>query len=127
MSQCIWLQIFLNYILSFLSKDIDKVSFRKYLLGLIYEEKQFSVRRTSKKMTEVFHREAKQKLGLEFLMMQSCKKLTNYVGFVCLAYSLLTVLKQLSNGSIGDVKFKLTDEALGVSSAIDIIDLKLAS
>lgn len=76
---------------------------------------------------EVFHREAKQKLGLEFLMMQSWKKLTNHVGFVCLAYSLLTVLKQLSGGSIGNVKFKIADEALGVSSAIDIIDLKLAS
>ena len=30
---------------------------------------------------EVFHREAKQKLGLEFLMMRSWKKLTNHVGF----------------------------------------------
>lgn len=74
---------------------------------------------------EVFHREAKQKLGLEFLMMQSWKKLTNHVGFVCLAYSLLTVLKQLSFGSIGDVKFKLTDEVLQISSAIDLFDRKL--
>jgi hypothetical protein len=76
---------------------------------------------------EVFHREAKQKLGLEFLMMQSWKKLTNHVGFVCLAYSLLTILKQLSGGSVGDVKFKIADEALCISSAIDIIDRKLAS
>ena len=52
MSQCLWLQIFLNYIVEFLSKDIDKVSFRKYLLGLIYEEKQFSVRRISKRTQE---------------------------------------------------------------------------
>lgn len=74
---------------------------------------------------EVFHREAKQKLGLEFLMMQSWRKLTNHVGFVCLAYSLLTILKQLSCGSIGDVKFKLTDEVLQISSAIDIFDRKL--
>jgi len=76
---------------------------------------------------EVFHREAKQKLGLEFLMMQSWKKLTNHVGFVCLAYSLLTVLKQLSSGSIGDVKFKLADEVLQISSAIDIFDRKLCA
>ncbi|MDD3014547.1 MAG: transposase, partial [Candidatus Gastranaerophilales bacterium] len=76
---------------------------------------------------EVFHREAKQKLGLEYLMMQSWKKLTNHVGFVCLAYSLLTVLKQLSCGSIGDVKFKLTDEIFQLSSAIDIFDRKLAA
>ena len=76
---------------------------------------------------EVFHREAKQKLGLEFLMMRSWKKLTNHVGFVCLAYSLLTVLKQLSNGSVGDLKFKLADEVLQISSAIDIFDRKLCA
>lgn len=76
---------------------------------------------------EIFHREAKQKLGLEFLMMQSWKKLTNHVGFVCLAYSLLTVLKQLSSGSIGDVKFKLVDSVLQISSAIDIFDRKLCA
>ena len=76
---------------------------------------------------EVFHREAKQKLGLEFLMMQSWKKLTNHVGFVCLAYSLLTMLKHFSSGSVGDVKFNITDEVFGISSAIDIMDRKLTS
>lgn len=76
---------------------------------------------------EVFHREAKQKLGLEFLMMRSWRKLTNHVGFVCLAYSLLTILKQLSGGSVGEVKFKIVDEILGISSAVDILDQKLAS
>ncbi len=45
----------------------------------------------------------------------------------CLAYSLMTVLKQLSGGSVGDVKFKIADEALGISSAIDIIDRNLAA
>lgn len=76
---------------------------------------------------EVFHRETKQKLGLDYLMMQSWNKLTNHVGLVCLAYSLMTVLGQLSGGSVGDVKFKLADEALGISSAIDIIDANLAA
>ncbi|MEI7475539.1 MAG: transposase [bacterium] len=76
---------------------------------------------------EVFHREAKQKLGLDYLMMQSWNKLTNHVGLVCLAYSLMTVLGQLSGGSVGDVKFKLADEALGISSALDIIDANLAA
>jgi len=76
---------------------------------------------------EVFHREAKQKLGLENLMMQRWNNLTNHVGFVCLAYSLLTVLKQLSSGSIGYVKFKIADEIFGISSAIDIMDKKLAA
>lgn len=76
---------------------------------------------------EVFHREAKQKLGLENLMMQKWNNLTNHVGFVCLAYSLMTVLKQLSGGSVGDVKFKIADEIFGISSAIDIMDRKLTS
>ncbi len=48
MSQSFWLQIFLNYILSFVSKEIDKIAFRKYLIGLIYQEKSFSVRKISK-------------------------------------------------------------------------------
>lgn len=52
MNQSLWLQIFLNYILSFLSNDIDIVIFRKYLLGLILQEKQFSVRRISKNTQE---------------------------------------------------------------------------
>ena len=76
---------------------------------------------------EVFHREAKQKLGLENLMMQKWNNLTNHVGFVCLAYSLMTVLKQLSGGSVGSVKFKIADEILGISSAIDIMDRKLTA
>jgi hypothetical protein len=76
---------------------------------------------------EVFHREAKQKLGLENLMMRSWKKLTNHVGFVCLAYSILTVLRHFSFGSVGSMKFKIADETLGISSAIDIMDKNLAS
>lgn len=76
---------------------------------------------------EIFHREAKQKLGLENLMMQKWNNLTNHVGFVCLAYSLMTILKQLSGGSVGEVKFKIADEILGISSAIDIFDRKLCA
>ncbi|MEI7475540.1 MAG: hypothetical protein WCK67_12265 [bacterium] len=48
MSQSFWLNIFLNYILSFVLNDIDKISFRKYLIGLIYQERSFSTNRISK-------------------------------------------------------------------------------
>ncbi len=48
MCQTFWLQIFLNYILSFLSADIDKISFRKYLIGLIYQERSFSTNKIAK-------------------------------------------------------------------------------
>jgi len=39
----------------------------------------------------------------------------------------MTVLKQISGGSIGDVKFKIADEIPRISSAIDIMNRKLAS
>lgn len=52
MSQSFWLQIFLNYILSFVSKEIDKTSFRKYLLGLIWQNKYFCVHGISKNTRE---------------------------------------------------------------------------
>jgi len=55
---------------------------------------------------EVFHRESKQKLGLENFQVEEWQKLINHVGFVCLAYSLLTILRQKLGGSVGDMKFK---------------------
>ena len=84
--------------------------------GIIYIPLDFDIWTSSKvlKTKQYKHREAKQKLGLEILMMRSWKKLINHVGFVCLAYSLLTVLKQISGGSIGDIKFKIVDEVLGI-------------
>lgn len=76
---------------------------------------------------EVFHRESKQKLGLENFQVEDWQKLVNHVGFVCLAYSLLTILKQKSGGSVGDVKFKLQDAVYGISSSADTFEQKLAS
>jgi hypothetical protein len=52
----------------------------------------------------VFHREAKQNLGLENIRMRSWQKLQNHVGFVCLAYALLSILRQEWGGSISYVK-----------------------
>lgn len=76
---------------------------------------------------EVFHRESKQKLGLENFQVEDWQKLVNHVGFVCLAYSLLTILKQKCGGSVGDVKFDLQDEVLGISTSADTFEQKLAS
>ena len=76
---------------------------------------------------EVFHRESKQKLGLENFQVEEWQKLVNHVGFVCLAYSILTILRQKSIGSVGDVKFKLQDEVYGISSSTDTFEMKLAS
>jgi hypothetical protein len=76
---------------------------------------------------EVFHRESKQKLGLENFQIEDWQKLINHVGFVCLAYSLLTILQQKSEGSVGDVKFNLQDDVYGISRSADIFEQKLAS
>jgi hypothetical protein len=53
---------------------------------------------------EVFHREAKQQLGLENIRMRNWVKLQNHVGFVCLSYAILSVLRAESNGTITDAK-----------------------
>jgi len=75
---------------------------------------------------EVFHRESKQKLGLENFQIEDWQKLVNHVGFVCLAYSLLSILRQKCGGSIGDVKFDLQDHVYGISSSADTFEQKLA-
>lgn len=76
---------------------------------------------------EVFHRESKQKLGLESFQVEDWQKLVNHVGFVCLAYSLLTILRHKFGGSVGDMKFNLQDEVYGISKSADTFELKLAS
>lgn len=76
---------------------------------------------------EVFHRESKQKLGLENFQVEEWQKLVNHVGFVCLAYSMLTILRQKNGGSVGDVKFKLQDEVYGIATSADTFEQKLAS
>lgn len=76
---------------------------------------------------EVFHRESKQKLGLENFQVEDWQKLVNHVGFVCLAYSLLSILRHKCGGSIGDVKFNLQDDVYGLSTSSDTFEKKLAS
>lgn len=74
---------------------------------------------------EVFHREAKQKLGLEYIFVQSWQKLTNHVGFVCLAYALLSILRHVSDGSIGLAKYKIQDEIFSLHDANDRLIQKM--
>jgi hypothetical protein len=76
---------------------------------------------------EVFHREAKQHLGLENIRVRNWQKLQNHVGFVCLAYALLSVLRHEWKGSIGNVKHIIHDEVYQIHDAHERLLQKLAS
>lgn len=76
---------------------------------------------------EEFHREAKQHLGLENIRMRNWQKLQNHVGFVCLSYALLSVLRQEWKGSIGNVKHIIFDEVYQIHDAYERLLQKLAS
>jgi hypothetical protein len=76
---------------------------------------------------EVFHREAKQHLGLENIRIRSWQKLQNHVGFVCLSYALLSILRHEINGSIGNVKHIIHDEVYQIHDAYERLLQKLAS
>ena len=53
---------------------------------------------------EVFHRESKQKLGLEKMLVRSWRKLTNRIGLICVVYGFLTMIEQHVKTSIGKAK-----------------------
>ena len=74
---------------------------------------------------EEFHREAKQKFGLEYLWMRNYRALYNHLGFVCLAYSLLSVLQTGKKANIGFVKRKIQDELYSTHDGIDRFTQKL--
>lgn len=76
---------------------------------------------------EEFHREAKQHLGLENIRMRSWQKLQNHVGFVCLSYALLSMLRQEWSGSIGNVKHIIHDQVYQIHDAYERLLHKLAS
>lgn len=58
---------------------------------------------------EVFHRESKQKLGLDKMLVRSWKKLTNRIGIVCVVYGFLTTIGQHVKTSIGRTKRVIQD------------------
>lgn len=66
---------------------------------------------------ETFHRESKQHLGLENIRMRNWQKLQNHVGFVCLSYALLSILRAELGGSIGRVKHIIHDEVYQLHDA----------
>lgn len=68
---------------------------------------------------EEFHREAKQQLGLEYLRMRNYRALFNHVGFVCLAFSILSIVGASKNMSIGMVKRRIQDELYSTHDGID--------
>ena len=76
---------------------------------------------------EEFHRESKQHLGLEYIYIRSWQKLQNHVGFVCLSYGLLSVLRNEWGGSIGDMKYIIHDEVYQIHNAHERFVEKLAS
>lgn len=76
---------------------------------------------------EVFHREAKQRLGLEYIFVRSWQKLTNHVGFVCLVYSLLSILRHISGGSISLTKYKIRNEIYSLEDSTDRLAKELIS
>lgn len=53
---------------------------------------------------EVFHRESKQKLGLEKMLVRSFRRLMNRVGLICVVYGYLSGFRTQLNASVGKVK-----------------------
>lgn len=68
---------------------------------------------------EVFHRESKQKLGLEKMLVRSFRRLVNRVGLICVVYSFLSGLKKKLNTSIGNVKRKIQDFMYSTQDSAD--------
>lgn len=66
---------------------------------------------------EVFHHESKQQLGLENIRMRSWVKLQNHVGFVCLSYAILSVLRAKFNGTISAAKHIIHEEIYQIHDA----------
>ena len=74
---------------------------------------------------EVFHRGAKQQLGLENIHMRNWQKLQNHVGFVCLSYAILSVLRADTGGSIADAKHIIHEEIYQIHDAHERLMQKL--
>lgn len=68
---------------------------------------------------EEYHREAKQQLGLEYLWMRNYRALYNHVGFVSLAYSILSCLRPSQKVTIGAIKRQIQDELYSTHDGID--------
>ncbi|MEW6558567.1 MAG: transposase [Elusimicrobiota bacterium] len=76
---------------------------------------------------ELFHREAKQKLGLDYIRMENYRSLVNHVGFVCLAFSLLSALRQHNRAKFGNIKRTIQNQLYSKRDGIDRFNQKIAS
>ena len=68
---------------------------------------------------EVFHREAKQKLGLEKMLVRSWRKLTNRIGLICVVYGFLSTIKQSVKTSVGKMKRIIQDFVYSTHDSAD--------
>ncbi len=59
--------------------------------------------------------------------MRSWNKFQNHVGFVCLSFALLSILRQEWNDSIGQVKHRIHDEIYQIHNAHERLLQKLDS
>jgi hypothetical protein len=91
------------------------------------EDKQLIEMYKQRWKCEVFHRNGKQHLGLEYIYIRNWQKLQNHVGFVCLAHALLSILQQSWGGSIGYVKHIIHDEVYQIHDAHERLLQKLAA
>ena len=71
---------------------------------------------------EVFHREAKQQLGLEKMLVRSWRRLTNRIGLICVVYGFLTVIGQQVKTSVGKTKRKIQDFIYSTHDSADRLD-----
>lgn len=76
---------------------------------------------------EVFHREAKQKLGLEKMLVRSWRKLTNRVGLICVVYGFLTTIKQHVTASVGKTKRIIQDFIYSTHDSADRLGVLMFS
>lgn len=83
------------------------------------DKKQFERSYRLRWKMEEFHREAKQQLGLEYLWMRNYLALYNHVGFVCLAFSILSMIRSRDSLSIGDMKRHIQNELYSIQDGID--------
>lgn len=92
-----------------------------YVATNAVEQDEVQTKQTYRKRwaIETFYRESKQQLGLEYLWMRNYRALNNHVGFVCLAYSILSSLQLSHSGTIGSIKRSIQDELYSISDGID--------
>lgn len=84
------------------------------------EPSEISKERKLRWKIEVFHRDAKQQLGLDDYQYETFESIKNHVGFCCLLYSLLSLSRKSETSSIGSTKQKLKANVHQITCILDI-------